>query len=72
MARQRYAATLRLLQRAPEITAIFACNDDVALHVIRAVQDSGLRVPEDISVIGFDDTDHRAEHAAAADDHAGR
>jgi LacI family transcriptional regulator len=50
-----YLATGELLQRSPEITAIFACNDDVACHVIRAVCDSGRRVPQDISVMGFDD-----------------
>jgi LacI family transcriptional regulator len=51
-----YHATLHLINRAPEITAIFACNDDTAQSVMHAVQDSNLRVPEDISVIGFDDT----------------
>jgi LacI family transcriptional regulator len=51
-----YAAAARLLQRSPDVTAIFACNDDVAQHVIRAAHDFGRRVPEDISVIGFDDT----------------
>jgi LacI family transcriptional regulator len=43
------------MERAPEVTAIFACNDDVAMGVIRAVQAMGRRVPEDVSVIGFDD-----------------
>ncbi len=56
-AESAYAATLRLLRRSPEISAIFACNDDIASHVIQAVQTSGLCVPNDISVIGFDDTD---------------
>lgn len=50
-----YGATRALLNRAPEITAIFGCNDDVAYHIIEAVKDSNLRVPDDISVIGFDD-----------------
>jgi LacI family transcriptional regulator len=44
-----YNATLRLLNRSPDITAIFACNDDVAQNVIRAIKDMGRRVPEDIS-----------------------
>jgi DNA-binding LacI/PurR family transcriptional regulator len=52
-----YAATHQLLDRWPSITAIFACNDDIAQFVIKAVQDRGLTVPDDISVIGFDDTD---------------
>jgi len=50
-----YEATLRLLQRAPVITAIFACNDDTALGVLKAARDLGRRVPEDLSVMGFDD-----------------
>lgn len=50
-----YHATLRLLDSAQGVTAIFACNDDVAMNVVRAVKDRGLRVPDDISVIGFDD-----------------
>ncbi|HVU12158.1 MAG TPA: LacI family DNA-binding transcriptional regulator [Phototrophicaceae bacterium] len=51
-----YSATIRLLNRVPDISAVFACNDDVAMHVIRALRDLGRRVPEDVSVIGFDDT----------------
>lgn len=51
-----YAATMRLLNRAPDVTAIFACNDDTAEHVIRAIGDMNRRVPDDISVVGFDDT----------------
>lgn len=50
-----YEATRRLLRRAPEITALFACNDNVAIGVMNAVQDMGLNIPEDLSIIGFDD-----------------
>lgn len=52
-----YQATQRLIARAPEITAIFACNDNVAIGVLNALQDSGLRVPDQVSVIGFDNID---------------
>ena len=50
-------ATVRLLRRSPGITAIFACNDYVAIGVINAIHQLGLRIPDDISVIGFDDID---------------
>lgn len=42
-------------------TAVFAANDQMALGVMHAIHDHGLRVPEDISVIGFDDVDGAAE-----------
>lgn len=53
--RASYQATRRLLQRASQVTAIFACSDETALGVLKAARDSGLRVPQDLSVIGFDD-----------------
>lgn len=52
-----YEATCRLLQRSPEITAIFACNDNVAIGVLNAARDLGRDVPGDLSLIGFDDID---------------
>lgn len=50
----RGAATLLDLAERP--TAIFAGNDEIALGVIEAARTLGLRVPTDLSVIGFDDT----------------
>jgi LacI family transcriptional regulator len=44
-----------LLARARDFTAIFCFNDIAAIGAIRAIADAGLRCPEDISVIGFDD-----------------
>lgn len=41
--------------RAREVTALFCCNDRLAVKTIRSLRERGLRVPEDISVIGFDD-----------------
>ncbi|MEX1658161.1 substrate-binding domain-containing protein [Streptomyces pseudovenezuelae] len=38
-----------------EVTAVFCANDHMALGLLRALQQAGLRVPEDISVVGFDD-----------------
>lgn len=49
-----YAATKRLLERCPELTAIFAMSDVMAIGAIRALKDLGKRVPEDISVVGYD------------------
>jgi DNA-binding LacI/PurR family transcriptional regulator len=43
------------LARNPEVTAVFVANDDMAIGVLRALQDAGRRVPRDISVVGFDD-----------------
>lgn len=51
-----YEETAYLLKEHPQITALFCINDDVASAAIRAVQDQGKRVPEDISIIGYDDT----------------
>jgi LacI family transcriptional regulator len=52
-----YRATCALLQRSPEITAIFACNDEAAFGVYSAARDLGREIPHDLSVIGFDDID---------------
>ena len=49
-----YRAMVRLLEKAPDITAIFAMADVTAIGAIRALKDKGFNVPEDISVIGFD------------------
>ena len=49
-----YQAVKRLLLKAPDLTGIFAIKDSMALGAMRALRDMGLRVPEDISVVGFD------------------
>jgi LacI family transcriptional regulator len=48
-------ATARLLDRSDDFTALFAANDLMAAGAIRELQSRGMRVPEDVSVIGFDD-----------------
>jgi DNA-binding LacI/PurR family transcriptional regulator len=44
-----------VLARVPEATAIFAANDQMALGVLLALHEHGRKVPEEVSVIGFDD-----------------
>ena len=50
-----YEAAKRMLQIKQLPTAVFCANDMVAIGVIRAINESGLKIPEDISVIGLDD-----------------
>lgn len=51
------------LRAHPEITAVLGINDACALHVWQAAHLAGLRVPEDLSIVGFDDTDGMANDA---------
>ncbi|NEN85743.1 LacI family DNA-binding transcriptional regulator [Paenibacillus elgii] len=50
-----HAAMSKLLELPDRPTAVFCCNDDMALGAVKAVTERGLSVPEDISVAGFDD-----------------
>ena len=50
-----YEAMLRLLDLNPRPEAVFAANDQMAVDAILAIRECGLRVPEDIAVVGFDD-----------------
>jgi DNA-binding LacI/PurR family transcriptional regulator len=52
--RARQAAT-ELFREADRPTGVFACSDQMALGVYEAAEACGLRIPEDVSVIGFDD-----------------
>ena len=49
-----YTAMAELLRETSEITAVFAMADVMAIGAARAVRDAGKRIPEDISLIGFD------------------
>lgn len=53
-------ATHQLLMANPQLTALFCCNDHVALRAARAAQRLGLRIPGDLSLAGFDDIDFAA------------
>ncbi|RYV03184.1 DNA-binding transcriptional regulator GalS [Shewanella sp. OPT22] len=48
-------ATLKLIEHLDKITAIFAYNDAMAMGIISKLSEKGIRVPKDISIIGFDD-----------------
>jgi DNA-binding LacI/PurR family transcriptional regulator len=50
-----YAAMEKLLARRGDFTAVFAVNDAVAVGAMECLQRAGRRVPEDVSVVGFDD-----------------
>ncbi len=56
-----YSAAKRLLQRTPEVTAIFACNDLTAIGAIHAAREMGLTMPGDLSIVGFDNIDMAKE-----------
>ena len=51
-----YLATKLILQQADSFTAIFAGDDAAARGAYKAARDRGLRIPEDLSVVGFNDT----------------
>lgn len=53
-----FAAGAALLRTDPDVTAVVAANDQVALGFVRACADAGVRVPDDVSVVGFDDVEY--------------
>lgn len=50
-----YDACNELLQEGVTFSALFACNDDMALGASKALHQAGLRIPQDVSLFGFDD-----------------
>ncbi len=57
-----YPVVQQLLQHRRRFTAIVSFNDIAAIGAIRALQDANLRVPEDVSIVGFDDINIAAYH----------
>jgi LacI family transcriptional regulator len=57
-----YSGAHRMLDTAPDLTAILACNDNVAFGVYQALGERGIRVAEDVSVISFDDEELAEYH----------
>jgi LacI family transcriptional regulator len=60
-----YEAAVRLLKTRQPFTALFAFNDVCAIGAIRAFREAGMQVPEDVSVVGFDDIYEAAYHIPA-------
>lgn len=60
-----YVAMRSLIAKNRDFTAVFAFNDISAIGAIRALREAGLRVPEDVSVLGFDDIYAAAYHNPA-------
>ncbi len=60
-----YSAMKMLLATGEKFTAVFAFNDISAIGAIRALEEMGLRVPADVSVLGFDDIYAAAFHNPA-------
>jgi LacI family transcriptional regulator len=57
-----YVPTSELLSRTRDFTALVSYDDIAAIGAIRALMDHGLRVPEDVSVVGFDDIQGASFH----------
>jgi len=49
-----FTAMQKLLEVSPRLTAVFVASDVVSLGAIRAIKQAGLRIPQDIAVVGFD------------------
>ena len=60
-----YVATQALLEQCPDTTGIFAANDVMLLGALAALREHGLSVPEDVSVVGYDNSPLAASHYLA-------
>ncbi len=64
-----YLATKSILNRGETVTAVFAGGDTTAQGVYKALRDSGLRIPEDVSVVGFNDIEAAMMHPPLTTSH---
>jgi len=55
--KEAYDETLRMIKSKKGYTAIIAANDTLAISAIEAISDAGLKIPDDISIIGYDNLD---------------
>jgi DNA-binding LacI/PurR family transcriptional regulator len=60
-----YRLTAGIDFKKEKVTAVFCCNDNMALGVLRRLKEAGLSCPGDVSVVGYDDI-YRARHAQPA------
>jgi DNA-binding LacI/PurR family transcriptional regulator len=51
-----YTAMQRLLAQCPRLTALFSQNDRMAIGAIRALREAGCRIPDDMAIVGYDDS----------------
>jgi DNA-binding LacI/PurR family transcriptional regulator len=61
--RSGYDHGRELIRSGADVTAVFVANDQMALGVMRAVREAGLQVPDDVSIVGFDDIPEAAYFA---------
>ncbi|MEZ3158988.1 LacI family DNA-binding transcriptional regulator [Microbacterium sp. BWT-B31] len=57
-----FAAAKRLVAEAPTLSAVFTANDQMALGLVRALAEAGCHVPDEVSVVGFDDVVDAADY----------
>jgi LacI family transcriptional regulator len=62
---ETYALTPEFLRKNPKLTAVFCCNDEMAMGFIRKAQELGVNCPRDISVVGYDNISQAASFSPA-------